>query len=65
MDYPGFRKREADPNLLELRPADPTFVAAPAKPIPPGLLSILKYDLKGFVVASDSKILVVPPQLRT
>jgi hypothetical protein len=65
MDYPGFRKWKACPNSIELRPADPAFVAATVKPKPPGLLDVLIYDLKGFVVASDSKILVVPPQLRT
>ena len=62
MDYSGLRQRKAQPDFLELRPADPTFVAATAEPKPPSLLGMLIYDLKGFVVASDSIILVVRTQ---
>jgi hypothetical protein len=65
MDYPGFRKWKAISDFLELFPADPTFVAATAKPESPGLFGVFKYDLKGLIVAAYSKILVVTPQLRT
>ena len=46
MDYPGSRQWKTGSDFLELFPADAALVAAAAEPEPPGLLGVLKYNLK-------------------
>ena len=65
MDYPGYRQWKTGSNFLEFIPADAAFVAAAAEPEPPSLLGVLKYNLKGLIVATHTEVLVVAPQLRT
>ena len=65
MDYPGSEQWKTGSDLLELFPADAALVAAAAEPEPPSLLCIFKYNLKGLIVATHSKVLVIAPQLCT
>ena len=65
MDYPGSRQWKTGSDFLELFPADAALVAATAEPEPPSLLYVLKYNLKGLIVATHSEVLVIAPQLRT
>ncbi len=65
MDYPGSKQWKTGSDLFELFPADAALVAAAAKPEPPSLLYVFKYNLKGLIVTTHSEVLVVAPQLRT
>ena len=65
MDYPGSRQWKTGSDFLELFPADAALVAAAAEPEPPSLLYVFKHNLKGFIVATHSEVLVIAPQLRT
>ncbi len=65
MDYSGSRQWKTGSDFLELFPADAALVAAAAEPEPPRLLYVFKHNLKGFIVATLSEVLVIAPQLRT
>ena len=65
MDYPGSWQWKTGSDFLELFPADAALVAAAAEPEPPSLLGVLKYNLKGLIVATHPEVQVVAPQLRT
>ena len=63
MDDPGCREKQSRHQLVELLPCDVAFVAAPAKPVLPGLLCKFVYLFDLRVVPGDAEVLVMPLKL--